>query len=874
VKRKTFSILITVALIAGLSLIPAAPAGANGGTTTTLTVPDNVYRPAEFVTSSTTTNSGTAYTNVRFNITISGPEAFIGGRADTFTITKVNGSSDTQGINDTFVLVGGDWVGYWGPETGFPLSDGYNETSTFTTEMCDITTAPLGDYDVTVELVDLTPNPDVTLATATDSFSLSADALYVGTTEYEYQFNTIQSAITAASDNDTVSVAAGTYDEQVVIEKSLTLQGAGDTTTVKPSSKDKLATILDAVGPYYPKFGMRQVAGIIVANDAANVTVKNLKVDGASIDALPAHDPAVYAVVGILYRESGGTIDNVTVDNLLGVMSLSVYLSAATETVSVEVKNSTLINFQKNGLDACGDHLTANIHHNIITGEGDEYDTQCQNGVIVAIGTEATVDNNTISDVNYPSINTLSIAILFHSSHGSADNNTITDCNSGVWAEDSNLSAEGNTITLPGTKWGCNGLVARLYGVDGCPWTGDYGFRDGDWTVSFVGNTVTGTFEQGVGIACKDNALDTSSLTVTLDGNHLTGSGSEVDYPWDGGFGIQIGDSSGQNTVAPVDVTITDNEFTNWVRGIDIDDLTPPDDTIITITGNTIQNNTGTDCGGICLGPARVDATKVEVHYNNISGNTYGVKNVGTGTLDATHNYWGDALDGPTHTSNPDGTGDEISDDVDYVPWIYFTTAANGGDTVAHIVANEVPAYVGLVVLGTGWNTFSTPIGLDGQYNTWKELYDLTSLDYSMAYRFDTASQTFVSLGHTNTYALAPGEGFYIKMNSADSIPCCISTQFSMPSRDLKEGWDMIGGGVEDRSEVDSCISIAESGGTAGYTHIISPWENAGDPWVYIAGAAAGSEGNFVAGEGYWVFLAGDRTLGLFDSTPLPWEAP
>jgi hypothetical protein len=53
---------------------------------------------------------------------------------------------------------------------------------------------------------------------------------------------------------------------------------------------------------------------------------------------------------------------------------------------------------------------------------------------------------------------------------------------------------------------------------------------------------------------------------------------------------------------------------------------------------------------------------------NNIYSNSYGIDNVGTSTIDARSNWWGDSR-GPTHTSNPSGAGDRVSDKVNFVPW-------------------------------------------------------------------------------------------------------------------------------------------------------------------------------------------------------------
>jgi hypothetical protein len=81
---------------------------------------------------------------------------------------------------------------------------------------------------------------------------------------------------------------------------------------------------------------------------------------------------------------------------------------------------------------------------------------------------------------------------------------------------------------------------------------------------------------------------------------------------------------------------------------------------------------------------ANTGPTLVTIQNANISGNvkTYGLSdgstygglvNETTATTDATHNWWG-AASGPTSPSNPGGTGDAVSGNVDYAPW--YTDAA------------------------------------------------------------------------------------------------------------------------------------------------------------------------------------------------------
>jgi hypothetical protein len=100
-------------------------------------------------------------------------------------------------------------------------------------------------------------------------------------------------------------------------------------------------------------------------------------------------------------------------------------------------------------------------------------------------------------------------------------------------------------------------------------------------------------------------------------------------------------------------ITIEHNTLRNGMRGIRVNDLDP----------FTPGANSG-----------------VEAHFNCIQGNSIAGLEVETGdhtgTLQADNNWWGSAS-GPTHASNPGGTGDAVIDPdgvVDFTPWLLSPT--------------------------------------------------------------------------------------------------------------------------------------------------------------------------------------------------------
>lgn len=78
-----------------------------------------------------------------------------------------------------------------------------------------------------------------------------------------------------------------------------------------------------------------------------------------------------------------------------------------------------------------------------------------------------------------------------------------------------------------------------------------------------------------------------------------------------------------------------------------------------TISYNIISNN--------FYGIYCEHASSPTVHYNNIYGNTYGVSSYTSGIIDATYNWWGSS-NGPSGSGQ--GSGDNVSDYVDYDPWL------------------------------------------------------------------------------------------------------------------------------------------------------------------------------------------------------------
>ena len=224
----------------------------------------------------------------------------------------------------------------------------------------------------------------------------TANAVHLSHNSVITDFTTIQDAVDAATDGDTVNIDAGVFVEQVTVTKAITLQGAGiDQTVVKSPVSDSLLQS----GGNWKDLKNRDVFALIgiKTNSSSLVTIKNLTVDGDSkgfLSDLRYPDKNLYDFQGIGAFNSTVTIDTVKVTGVRELAtdfgqtvpagytptdqpsgmnhndSIFAESAAGAGTHTLTVTNSTVTKFQKNALLAWGPTLVVDINNNTFQGYG------------------------------------------------------------------------------------------------------------------------------------------------------------------------------------------------------------------------------------------------------------------------------------------------------------------------------------------------------------------------------------------------------------------------------------------------------------------------------------------------------------------------
>ncbi len=386
-------------------------------------------------------------------------------------------------------------------------------------------------------------------------------------------YTTIQAAITAASSGDTISVAAGTYTEQLVIDKNLTLIGAGASTTIiqAPGS-----LVLDVYNRYtivlFYGSVTTEFSGFTVAGPGANLNFGIAVRGGATAN--------IYDNVIKDIRDSSS----------LGAQRVKALIVDGSSTATIT--NNTIIGYQKEAINVWASSAT--ITGNTITGDG-PITTIAQNGIVITTGSTATVTNNTVTGNAYDGPTWTAVGILAMSAGSGViiQGNTVTGNSANIYAWNSNgiqikdnqvsdsspvdqtlvagitvgvglgigtppltgVTISGNTVQNNLSGGVSRGDGIDLYGLDGA-------------TVS--GNTINGAYNDGIWIGASGN--------IAFTNNHFSGNGllsanteaAAIDFGSDGslnplgGFTVHNNTFSGnRNAIWNYDPGVVD-AINNW----------------------------------------------------------------------------------------------------------------------------------------------------------------------------------------------------------------------------------------------------------------------------------------------------------------------
>ncbi|MGB5925465.1 MAG: CFI-box-CTERM domain-containing protein [Dehalococcoidia bacterium] len=210
----------------------------------------------------------------------------------------------------------------------------------------------------------------------------------------------------------------------------------------------------------------------------------------------------------------------------------------------------------------------------------------------------------------------------------------------------------------------------------------------------------------------------------------------------DGGVGISC---------QCLNTTFKNNTVTGYVKGtamtFEKSHHDRPSSENVTVKGNNFTGNRH----GIYVFDTQETLTGITVNFNNIAGNSWsGVSNDKDQTLNATRNWWDDAS-GPLNLKlNRDGTGDTVSDNVDFEPWLGAALVTVDTETKTDdIIDARDQADTEIVVNGTATVTLAQYAGNPGDAPRC-----FTSLDkYVDVYIPDTTqvNEVVIRLHYTDT---------------------------------------------------------------------------------------------------------------------------
>jgi hypothetical protein len=403
-------------------------------------------------------------------------------------------------------------------------------------------------------------------------------------------YPTISQAVSGAPAGSTIYICPGTYAEQVVITKKMTLEGvAGNGNAGSTASGSNNPVIVSPAGgvvvnsnDLYPYGGdpNQPTAAQILVQTPSNalstpivVNISNITVDGSNngLSGCPTD------LVGIYYQNASGTVNHVTtrfqeLDPAdFGCQDgLAIYVQSGYGTVGtavVTVQNSSVHDYDKNGITADGSGTVATITGNYIVGIGPTA-VIAQNGIQLSDGARGKISSNTVTDdvyINSPGCGvgscTSATGILLYDSGGTSA---------------SHVTISGNTVS--NTQ---GAIVAYTDGNTTADYAGTADYNDVASNKITTSPTAGIYFLDGIDL-CSDNNTATLNNVFNSSGSgiHIDGQCKEPD-----------------STATGINTTVTNNTVNEACAGVLTGPGTGPG-TGNTVTGTSTYNVVATTASG------------------------------------------------------------------------------------------------------------------------------------------------------------------------------------------------------------------------------------------------------------------------------------
>lgn len=285
-------------------------------------------------------------------------------------------------------------------------------------------------------------------------------------------YTSVQTAVTAANNGDTVYLCGGQFAEQVFVNKSIILTGdAGSGLTATGTTFSSNASDYPAV---FTTSNLHLPQALLVTT-GNNVTVNGLKISGP----LPGNGGCAEDEYGVLALDGSINLKNDLVANIqdvnsglngcqfgVGVQIGRTYWHTTTWayatpnpdfTASANISGTTVTGYAKNGITVDGNGSSADIDSSIVVGGGNGQ-VAAQNGIQISRGATGSVTNSTVSDNAYNGSGDATAAgILIYGGDGDPlSTNVVVDNNKLVGNDEAinfaNYSTDGNGPATSATK--------------------------------------------------------------------------------------------------------------------------------------------------------------------------------------------------------------------------------------------------------------------------------------------------------------------------------------------------------------------------------------------------------------------------------------